>query len=296
MQDYVYRGVMNLREAYAKMNYKVLMLIPLAIFLICTGFLFFKYFTMGEFFEKSFDLKGGAHLTIDVENNVDINKLESYLKQKLPDVEVREIFSISGKSLLIRTGEEVSEDDLLKMVEDYGLKIKSHSFLSIESKLGESFFSQSRLALIIAFIFMGAVVFFIFKSFAPSMAVIFAAFSDIICTLAIMQVIGLKLSLASFAALLMVLGYSIDTDILLTTRLLKRREGSIIDRSIGAIKTGLTMTSTTLVALCALLFAAKATVLQEIASDLIIALLIDLPNTWLMNLGILRWCVERREK
>ena len=104
----------------------------------------------------------------------------------------------------------------------------------------------------------------------------------------------MSMSLASFACLLLVLGYSIDTDILLTTRVIKRREGSVTKRCKGALKTGLTMTTTSLVAFVSLYLVSGAAALGEVASVLIIALLIDIPNTWLTNLGILRWWAEKK--
>ncbi|MCD6477700.1 MAG: protein translocase subunit SecF [Candidatus Aenigmarchaeota archaeon] len=270
------------------------MLIPILIFIICVAILFYRESTTGEFFAKSIELKGGTQTSIITNQAVNVDSLKNYLSQKYGDVEIRVASGIGGNSILIRASEDINQTQLLDDVKNYGIKVNSYSFEKIGAQLGKSFFAQTRIAFILAFIFMGIVVFIIFRTPAPSLAVIFAAFSDIICTLGIMQVIGLELSLASFAGLMMVLGYSIDTDILLTTRLLKRRHGTIIDRSISAVKTGLTMTMTTLVALSALYLASGARTLHEIATVLIIALLIDIPNTWLMNLGILRWWIDRK--
>ena len=58
----------------------------------------------------------------------------------------------------------------------------------------------------------------------PSIAVIFAAFSDIVFALVIVDFMEIKLSAAGIAAFLMLIGYSVDTDILLTSRALKRGE------------------------------------------------------------------------
>jgi preprotein translocase subunit SecF len=77
---------------------------------------------------------------------------------------------------------------------------------------------------------MGLVVFFYFRSIAPSLAVILEAFSDIIVTLAIFNLTGIKLSTAGIAAFLMLIGYSVDTDILLSTRVLKRKDGTVMER------------------------------------------------------------------
>jgi len=141
---------------------------------------------------------------------------------------------------------------------------------------------------------MGLVVFIYFRTAVPSLAVILAAFSDMIITLAIIDLIGIKLSTAGIAAFLMLIGYSVDTDILLTTRVIKRKEGSVFDRVIGAAKTGLTMNLTTLSALTIAFIFTPSEVLKQIMLILIIGLLVDIINTWLQNAAILRYYIEKK--
>jgi preprotein translocase subunit SecF len=122
-----------------------------------------------------------------------------------------------------------------------------------------------------------------------------SAMSDILMTLAFMQVLGVDLSLAGLAALLMLIGYSVDTDIMLTSRLLKESEDRTMKEKLRrAIKTGLTMTLTTIGALIALLLSAISPVLSQIATVLLIGLVFDIMNTWLMNSVILKWYCERK--
>ena len=89
--------------------------------------------------------------------------------------------------------------------------------------------------------------------------------------------------------LLTLIGYSVDTDILLTTEVMKRNRDDGITKGIrSAMKTGLTLTLTTLVALSAIYLISGSFVLDQIAIVLIIGLAIDIPTTWLTNTGILR--------
>jgi preprotein translocase subunit SecF len=126
------------------------------------------------------------------------------------------------------------------------------------------------------------------------MAVIAAAIADIIETIAMMQIFGVELSMASFGALLMLIGYSIDTDILLTTRVIRKREGALDDRIRGAFKTGMTMTLTTLAVVSAILITSTSPVLLTIASVLLFGLLADIFNTWLTNVSLIRMYAVRR--
>jgi len=143
---------------------------------------------------------------------------------------------------------------------------------------------------------MGIVVFIYFRSPAPSLAVILAAASDIVVTLAIFNLTGIKLGTAGIAAFLMLIGYSVDTDILLSTRVLKRKEGSVMDRVYSAMKTGLTMSATTLSAVLIALIFVQSEIVKQIMIILFIGLLVDLVMTWIQNVGILRLYLEKKHR
>jgi len=172
---------------------------------------------------------------------------------------------------------------------DYGVEVMG-------SSLGKSFFKQTIYALLIAFLLMGIVVFLYFRTIAPSLAVMLAAFSDIVVTLAIFNLTGIKLGTAGIAAFLMLIGYSVDTDVLLSTRVLKRKEGTVMERVRGAMKTGLTMSGTTLTAVIVALIFVKSEVIGQIMLILLIGLLVDLVMTWIQNVGILRLYLEKERK
>jgi len=103
---------------------------------------------------------------------------------------------------------------------------------------------------------------------------------------------------AGLVAFLMLIGYSVDTDILLTTRILKRHEGSLNERIFGAFKTGITMTLTSLFAVIFALIVASSfsVVLTQIFTVLAIGLGFDILNTWITNASILKWYVENKER
>lgn len=161
--------------------------------------------------------------------------------------------------------------------------------------MGEDLQKQAKNALIVAFIGMTVVVFIAFRSIVPSFAVILSAISDMIIAAGFMVIFGIPLELGTIAALLMVIGYSVDSDILLTTKLLKRR-GSLKEKVIGAMSTGITMTLTTIAAIFCLFIISTHPVLDSIAIVLLFALCADLMNTWMLNTGILMWYVKRRGK
>jgi preprotein translocase subunit SecF len=162
-----------------------------------------------------------------------------------------------------------------------------------EPTFGKSNQSLAVLALILSFLGMTIVVFISFRTFVPSFAVVLSAFADMVMTAAAMNVLGINLTLGTTAALLMLIGYSVDSDILLTTRVLKR-QGKLNDKLNGAFHTGIIMTSTTLAASAAMFIVSwfgHVEIMWEISAVLLIGLIADILNTWLTNAGILKWYV-----
>jgi len=132
----------------------------------------------------------------------------------------------------------------------------------------------------------------------PSIAVILAAFADILITVAIVNLFGMKISSAGIVAFLMLVGYSVDTDILLTTRVLRRKQESVNSSIFSAFKTGITMTLTSIIAVSIALFLVYRyeTVLNQIFTIIIIGLFLDIFNTWITNASIIKWFVEKNIK
>jgi preprotein translocase subunit SecF len=110
-----------------------------------------------------------------------------------------------------------------------------------------------------------------------------------------MNLFGIQLTLGTTAALLMLIGYSVDSDILLTTRVLKR-QGKLHEKLAGAFHTGIIMTSTTFAAVTAMFivsYIGGVEVMWALSAVLIIGLVADVLNTWLTNAAILKWYVEK---
>lgn len=289
----------KLLEFYDK-QYKKLLIIPFIVLILAFGVIGFTYATTGDFVNKGVSLKGGSTITIN--KVVDVPELEIFLKEKFPkaDIAVRSLMA-AGKIVGIAVDSDAQESQEVKALtsvleekldlekEDYGVEMMG-------SSLGKSFFRQIIYALLIAFTLMGIVIFIYFKSWAPSLAVMLAAFSDIVVTLAIFNLTGMKLGTAGIAAFLMLIGYSVDTDVLLSTRVLKRKEGTVMERVLGAMKTGLTMSCTTLTAVVVALIFVRSGVIKQIMIILLIGLLVDLLMTWIQNVGILRLYLERKRK
>ncbi|MBW2976624.1 protein translocase subunit SecF [Candidatus Woesearchaeota archaeon] len=284
-------------------HYKKLLIIPFALLFLAVLLIGFKAAATGDFINRDVSLKGGVTVTIPTEQKVDILQLKNTLSAKFPDNDISTKFiSQLGTQVGIIIEADIEENQVKSLIDEAGkvlsteLAREDYSIEVIGPSLGASFFREVIIALLIAFLFMSIVVFLYFRTFVPSAAVILAALSDILITLSIVNLMGIKLSTAGIAAFLMLIGYSVDTDILLSTRVLKRKEGTEMGRVYGALKTGVMMSLTTLIAAIIALIFTQSEVIKQIMLILLIGLLVDLVNTWIQNVGILRLYLESKAK
>lgn len=280
-------------------QYKLLLVFSFLVLLASIGILVQHKLATGEFVEKGVSLKGGLTLTIPT-TQADIHGLQSDLSGRFAsaDISVRSITEAGDLKALIVEASDVAEDDLIAALRANGLPMQPGGF-SVEvmgSSLGESFFKQTIIAVLVAFLFMAIVVFITFRSPLPSLFVILAAASEILSTLAMLNVLGVKLSTAGVAALLMIIGYSSDTNILLTAKVLKHKGSTAFERTMNTMRTGVLMTLTAFAATMVGYFVTQSDVIKQIMLIISIGLAFDLIYTWLQNAGILRWYFERKHK
>ena len=282
-------------------HYKILFLIPIILLIISLVYLFSFYQRTGDFINKDVSLSGGTTITLTGSLlEKDLDKFEKDLKSENNDITFRKLTEFTSGRTIALVIESQEEPEVLTQKIESLLEAKlTQENSSIEfsgAALSQNFYKQLVIALMISFVLMSIVIFFLFRSFIPSIAVIFAAFADIIMPLALIDYLGIKLSSDGIAAFLMLLGYSVDTDILLTTRALKRQEGTLNERIYGAFKTGLFMTLTAIAAVVPAFFLVTGLPdsFRQIFFILAIGLFADIVNTWLTNAGIIKWYCERK--
>jgi preprotein translocase subunit SecF len=282
-------------------HYKSLLLIP--ILMIVLGFIYMGYFysVNNDFFYKDISLTGGTSATINTAT-INPSDLQKAISGKLEDVNIREISDLVTHQQIAVVVETKSDEPTTKNVLEqylgYTLDGKNSSFEFTGSTLSNSFYQQLLIAILIAFVLMSIVVFIQFKTFIPSIAVISAAFADIFMSLILIDLLGIRISSAGIVAFLMLIGYSVDTDILLTNRVL-RREGKSLNRKIfDSFKTGITMTLAAVASVVIALFTVGSfsSVLFQIFFILAIGLGFDVFNTWLTNVSIIKWYVIHKQK
>ncbi|VVB97739.1 Protein-export membrane protein SecF [uncultured archaeon] len=281
-------------ESYVKnITLKQMLIIPSMLLILSLSILGYTYYKTGSPVELGMDFKGGTAVIFDSPKTPDQLKEEF---AAYPGVEVRK-YEVGDRKIMEFSPMAPSlKDELIKQVNSETTNPGTVLITDTGAQFGQSLQYQAVRAIIIAFIFMAIVIFIIYRTFVPSIAVVVSAFADITFAAAMTDVFGILLSLGTVAALLMLIGYSVDTDILLTTRLLKRK-GELNDKLKDAMITGLTMTSTALAALFAMFVVSSGLVIsftridiiRDISIVLIFGLIADIINTWMTNAGILRW-------
>jgi preprotein translocase subunit SecF len=262
-----------------------LVVIPLVLFAISLVVIAFTMLATGMPVTPGIDFSGGTAVTIITTDS------SEQLQTTFAGYPLSEISDMNnGKFLKFGTMDDARYQSLSQLISE---KYPDAKIDQIGESFGKSLQSQAALALLISFIGMAIVVFLSFRTFVPSVAVVLSALADMVMTAAVMNIVGITLSLGTTAALLMLIGYSVDSDILLTNRVLKR-QGKLNDKLMGAFHTGMIMTSTTLAAVTALFVVSwfgSVQILMEISAVLLIGLVADMLNTWLTNVGILKWYV-----
>jgi preprotein translocase subunit SecF len=280
--------------------YKLILLIPLILLVLSIFYLYNFQQETGDIIYKDVSLTGGTTITV-FDETITLEEIHSALDPQFPDMHLRALSDFRTGSqigFILETQAEVSEiRPALESFLGYELTQENSSIEFSGATLSQGFYKQLRFAIFLAFIFMAVVVFLIFRTLIPSAAVVLAALSDIVMTLVVVNYVGMPLSTAGVVAFLLLIGYSVDTDILLTTRVIKKREGEINERLRGALKTGFMMTITSIIAVSVSLFIvySSSEVLRQMFTILLIGLGFDLFNTWFANASIIKWYAERKE-
>lgn len=278
---------------YTEYSYQKLLILPLTLiavsFLIVSGW----FIVYGEPIDRGMVFTGGSEIRVSVDDNVENPQV---VLDEMYDGNTESITSVSGQNEYIVqfsegtfTAEEIEEP--ITNAEEFSVEQLS----SISPSIGDEAQQLAVQAMLFAFVLMSIFVFILYRTIVPSLIVILSVVTNILITVATMNIIGVELTMGTVGALLMLIGYSIDSDILLNTQVIKQKNRSFIDNVHEAMKTGITMNVTSISAMVTM--AILATIFQigllaDMGIVLATGLLSDLIITYLLNVTILRWYTE----
>lgn len=166
------------------------------------------------------DFAGGILIEAKIEENPDVSKVRGLLSDSVKDVQIQ---NIDGGELLIRVAKTDEEQAVIVEKIQY---ILGQSFGSIEYRkvdyvgpqVGSELISRGFTALVLSFVFILIYIWIRFD-WQFGFGGIFALVHDAVLTLGFYSLTGLEFNLTSIAALLTIIGYSINDSVVIYDRI-----------------------------------------------------------------------------
>jgi len=278
---------------YSEHTSKKLIAVPFAILLIALLVLAAHFALTGLPVGLGFEFTGGVSLQMQTDQPVSQVEGDFSTIEGVPEPDA--VQAISGGALV--RYQPLTDDEMSNLRDFRDNEYPDASIEMVSPAQGTSLLYQSIGAVLFAFLLMTFVIFAFFRTFVPSAAIVASATSDMLVPIGIMTLLGIEVSLATIPAILLLIGYSIDSDILLTRNTLTGRRKKFYENVGSAMKTGVTMTTTSMAAMAVMAVSAQLFsifVLRDIGIILFFGLGMDLVNTYMMNVAVLRWHILDR--
>lgn len=164
------------------------------------------------------DFKGGTTIEIRLEKKMDIEKIRNSLsKSKINNFSVKEFGT--ANDLLIYTDNSISPSDIKNFLEkDLKEKITIRKIETVGPKVGSELIKSAIYSVLLCLIAIFLYLWFRFE-WQFSLGGIVALFHDLIITVGVFALLGLQFDLSIIAALLTILGYSINDTVIIYDRI-----------------------------------------------------------------------------
>ena len=247
------------------------------------------------------------------DSNFDVAKIRHFIDLEVKDVQIQNVGQNIGqnnglKELLIRVPKSKSEDQAVtvkKIQEILNINYPNIEYRKIDyvgPQVGLELIQKGILSLLLSFIFIMIYIWIRFD-WQFGLGGIFALFHDMIITLGLYSISGLEFNITSIAAILTIIGYSINDSVVIYDRIrenLRKSKktdlSSLINSSINSTLSRTVLTSTvTLVSLLALiLFGGE--VLKSFSIATFFGILVGTYSSIYISAPILLYISPRKEK
>ncbi|WP_255192259.1 protein translocase subunit SecF [Natronobeatus ordinarius] len=274
---------------YTRYSNRQLAAVPLAVLAVALAILGVWFVAYGTPVNAGMDFAGGTEIV--VETSTDREEIPAAFEEEPSSIQSVQVEDDQYIVQFTSTDQEWLSEQAEANLEPAGDADVIQQVSSTSASFGAQAQQTALLGVSVAFVGMSVIAFLLFRTFVPSIAIVASAFSDIMIPLAFMNLAGIELTLGTVAALLLLIGYSVDSDILLNNHIL-RQSGGFYESTYRAMRTGVTMTVTSMVAMLVMAISAYAfgiELLTAIGLILFVGLAADLMNTYMLNLSLLRW-------
>ena len=220
-------------------NYKIFFSITIIFLLIGFGTIVTRGFNLG------IDFTGGSIVDLTFENPVNVAQVRDVLKEHDMGNSIIQLENSDGKteanSVLIRTG-VVEDTELRATMNDLQSKLGNYQIQRVEqvgATIGSELVQQAAMAIVLSWVLMIAYITFRFE-FKFAIAAIIALIIDVLVVLSYFSLFQMEMDSSFVAALLTVVGYSVNGTIVIFDRIrenlkIHRRSeslGEMVDNSI----------------------------------------------------------------
>ena len=279
------------------LSHKKLIGIPLILAAFFGAMVAINWNTEGSPVPLGLDFQGGSFIRVEniqTPNNIQVNQFQSDFLERssVSDADVRSVES----GLQIETSEAYLDNQAVADFKNWiseelsEIGVSGNPVVNIDamgSAITDIYQSQARNAAIAAVIVMAIILFISLRRYTVVGSILLVIGMDFLGILGGMSLLGIELTRASMAGILLIFGYAVNTNILLSTNIIKRKGGTDRDRAGRAMSTGMKMSSTSAAAMIILNLATTAPELNQISAVIAIGILIDMVNTWLLNSGLI---------
>ena len=278
-------------------NSNKFLLLSILVFIVSVFLIFLKGI------KKSIDFKGGTIINLTIESdNYDLSILRDVLSSKLTNsINVVEMKTeLNDYEVVVITeylSNETQVSDVLKSL--YNDSYKINKIESIGPKIGKELSKNARNAIIASLILIGLYISIRFD-FSYAIGSIAALLHDLIITLGVFVIVDYEISVAIIAALLTIVGYSLNDTIVIYDRIREnltnnphRLKDQTINESLNQTLARTIVTSLTTLLVVMVLFLYGGNVLKPFAFTLIIGVLLGTYSSLFVASPIMLYLEEK---
>jgi len=282
--------------SFIENNYKKFLMISMVIFVIFVGTILFNYFKYGYIINKSITISGG-YVTL-INNNYHITNPE--IQNTLNQMNITDYVLYNTPNIIyIESGKQINETLLINLLnQDYNIKLlpTDISIQQYSSLVGNLIFNQFLFFVILAMILAAFIIFISFRASKITLNIISTILFDVVGLLSILSITKYPIGANGFIGMLMILGFAIDNNVVLSTNIVKEKEKPFIERVRMSFRVGMLMEVIALYTLLLLYFIVPEPSVDEFAFVLSIAIILDLLYYLIGNIPLYKYFEAKKEQ
>jgi preprotein translocase subunit SecF len=274
-------------------HYRLLMIIPVLLFLSTVPIFYNNLKTTGDLLPRDIDLSGGTLVTVYT-SSVSPGVREAFVSKGFSFREVDSYETGELVAVTIEAGPDFTGAQVVSLVNS-SFPGSPYDIRTVGPSLGASFMEGAQKAILFSFVAMGVILAFIFRQRIVALTIVLSGLLNVSEAAAYMTLFGIKLAPHTIGALLMLMAWSVDSEVLFDTKIFKHEGDNPKKRATDAMKTAMTMTLAASVSLLALYFVSTSSLVKDIVLVLLLGTIFDTVNTWFQSLAMVLWYVEGKK-